>query len=853
MRIVIDMQGAQNESRFRGVGRYTIDFIKQFIDQAHDRAIEVILALNGAFPDSIDPLRADFAAHISQNSIVVWDGLTQVDYQNPKNLGRRQAAELIRETFLASLHADVVLVSDLFSGAGDHSTTSVSKLHQPLTAVIFYDLIPLMYEKDYLSHTWVKEMYNEKLAHLNNSDLLLAISSFTRNEGIRHLNHTEDTIINISSASNLSLTAHSNTTPIGSAISTNLRHALNIPTSFLLYCGGADARKNLNRLITAYAAIAPNIRHNCPLVLAGKMPKSIALDLQQHSKKQGLTSNDIIFTGYVTDNELLDLYTHALGFVFPSYCEGFGLPALEAMMLDTPVIASNTSSLPEVIGNPAALFDPLSTSDMSQSMSRLIQDEHFRTELIDHARHQRTLFSWAKTAETALNAIESTIEQHLKTAKKTPYTTNDIETHSLHQMEDIVARHTFNEHELIQISAALNTAWLREETKSFLYVDISELHQHDSKSGVQRVVRSILKNLLITPPIEYTVVPVYATPTEPYKIANRWLTQLNPTSDAPTQDTPLDPRNGDFFLGLDLQHHMVIRHENYLQNLRQRGVQVHFVVYDLLPILMPHVFMPEMEAAHATWLNTIAKFDGLIAISKAVANEAAEWIAKQKITRLRPLHINWFHLGADIDGSAPSAGLPHNSNSVLHELSQRPTFLMVGTVEPRKGQRQTLEAFNQLWQNGLNVNLVIIGKKGWHIEALVKQMQHHTERGKRLFWLDGVSDEYLEKVYAASTCLIAASEGEGFGLPLIEAAQHKLPIIARDIPVFKEVAGEYAFYFEGLNSVDLSNAVQAWLKLHQQGIAPQSSQMPWLTWKESAEQLLSIVCKDSTLKPQQNG
>ncbi|WP_115760418.1 glycosyltransferase, partial [Escherichia coli] len=90
---------------------------------------------------------------------------------------------------------------------------------------------------------------------------------------------------------------------------------------------------------------------------------------------------------------------------------------------------------------------------------------------------------------------------------------------------------------------------------------------------------------------------------------------------------------------------------------------------------------------------------------------------------------------------------------------------------------------------------------------------NHAERNRRLFWLDGVSDEYLEKIYAASDCLIAASEGEGFGLPLIEAAQHKLPIIARDIPVFREVAGNHALYFSGATPDTLANAVKEWLTL----------------------------------------
>ena len=109
---------------------------------------------------------------------------------------------------------------------------------------------------------------------------------------------------------------------------------------------------------------------------------------------------------------------------------------------------------------------------------------------------------------------------------------------------------------------------------------------------------------------------------------------------------------------------------------------------------------------------------------------------------------------------------------------------MVGTIEPRKEHAQTLAAFEQLWEEGVNANLIIVGQQGWLVDAFGSNVRHHPELSKRLFWLEGISDEYLEKVYKTSTCLIAASEGEGFGLPLIEAAQHKLPIIARDIPVF---------------------------------------------------------------------
>jgi len=153
----------------------------------------------------------------------------------------------------------------------------------------------------------------------------------------------------------------------------------------------------------------------------------------------------------------------------------------------------------------------------------------------------------------------------------------------------------------------------------------------------------------------------------------------------------------------------------------------------------------------------------------------------------------------------------------------------------------------------VDANLVIVGKEGWKdfpeelrrtIPEIVSRLRHHPELGRRLFWLEGISDEYLELIYATCTCLIAASEGEGFGLPLIEAAQHKLPIIARDIPVFREVAGNHALYFSGKEPLDLARGIKEWLALHRFGKYPKSDGMTWLTWKESAERLKDIIIND---------
>ncbi|REM39804.1 glycosyltransferase, partial [Mycobacterium tuberculosis] len=79
---------------------------------------------------------------------------------------------------------------------------------------------------------------------------------------------------------------------------------------------------------------------------------------------------------------------------------------------------------------------------------------------------------------------------------------------------------------------------------------------------------------------------------------------------------------------------------------------------------------------------------------------------------------------------------PLAAKSTLAQIAAAPAFLMVGTVEPRKGHAQTLDAFEQLWRNGIDVNLVIAGKKGWMVEEVVERLQQHPQRGRRLFWLE---------------------------------------------------------------------------------------------------------------------
>lgn len=284
--------------------------------------------------------------------------------------------------------------------------------------------------------------------------------------------------------------------------------------------------------------------------------------------------------------------------------------------------------------------------------------------------------------------------------------------------------------------------------------------------------------------------------------------------------------------------------------LKIHGVGLHFVAFDLLPTLMPQYFPPDTDGFKA-WLATISRVaDSVTGISRTVAEDIRQWVAENGPARTRPLKTGWFHLGADVQNSFPTTGRPENATVVLSTMASAPSFLMVGTLEPRKGYLQVIAAFSLLWARGVDVNLVIAGREGWQglpdelrrtIPEIMRAMKGHPEFGRRLVWLDGVSDEFLEDVYGSATALIAASMGEGFGLPLIEAAQHGVPLIVRDIPVFREVAGEYACYFNGETPENLANVIIDWLELERQGRVPQSRNMAWQTWRQSAAQLIQSI------------
>jgi glycosyltransferase involved in cell wall biosynthesis len=899
MRIVIDLQGAQGASRHRGIGRYSLSFSTAFISLAARAGHEVLVALNGMFPDQVDRLRDALHEVMPQENIRVWQGVSPVSMMDSSNNQRREVAELIRETFLASLGPDILIVTSLFEGGMDDAVGSIGKLHNIPTAVILYDLIPLIYEEIYLPDDSHRRWYFDKIASLKRSDMVLAISQSTGAEIVSVLDYPSKNVCNISGAADEKFVPLS---PDCSEISKTIRR-FGIAKPYLLYTGATDQRKNHKGLITAYAQLPSHIRKSHRLVLGGRMPKEHRAALKRCVSESGLMAKEVLFTGNITDEELLCLYNGCKLFVFPSWHEGLGLPALEAMQCGKAVIAGNRSSIPEVVGRADALFDPNDPRAIADKIVRALTDDLWRAELEVHGLQQARKFNWQSSARAALDFIEKWHQGQCNSGDEgglchtgvSPLDGLLVELRErLPSGPDRELVYRYPEAALTSVGksgrsrlqwgwrAALRRVWWKRNgrcpakvrrltqpsiapslihdgravlasclSQNFppsvrtrqLLIDISELVTRDAQSGIQRVVRSLLREWMANPRDGWRVEPVYATAdSNGYIYARKFIRKMFPSNHDDLPDQPAEAWEGDVFLGLDLQPRITPIQTDFLHVWRRRGVAVHHVVYDLLPIQYPHCFGRGADANHRRWLESIAQFDGAMCISKAVADDLTAWVKSNGPSRVRPFRIEWFHLGCDLERSQPTTGIPANAEDILVRMGARPSFLMVGTLEPRKCHRQVVEAFEALWKSGVDANLVIVGKPGWLVQPLLTRMRKLGARDERLVLIEDASDEFLEILYRSSSALIAASIGEGFGLPLIEAAHRGVPLIVRDIPVFREVANQRAFFFANDNRVStLAEAIRDWLELFRMNRHPQPCGLKMLTWKESADALFALV------------
>ena len=307
----------------------------------------------------------------------------------------------------------------------------------------------------------------------------------------------------------------------------------------------------------------------------------------------------------------------------------------------------------------------------------------------------------------------------------------------------------------------------------------------------------------------------------------------------PERCVPLAHRAGDQLVLLDSSWHA-----NFFplaEQLKRDGVGIISVIYDLIPLTHPQFCDAGLVKVFNDWFDWIARTaDGYVAISTTIRDQVREEMLRRiGAQQVEQRWFDYFHLGSELDLS--DAGAEVDRALLQMFKTAEPVFLMVSTIEPRKNHAYLLDAFERAWATGSTARLCIVGKIGWKCEALVERIRKHPELNRRLFMYNSLSDRSLEHAYSHATALVFPSYVEGFGLPLVEAMQRGLPAMASDIPVFREIGGDYMAYFDLADPQSLTDLVTGMEHSGKFPAALSLEQWRWLSWREASAQLVQRI------------
>jgi glycosyltransferase involved in cell wall biosynthesis len=375
-----------------------------------------------------------------------------------------------------------------------------------------------------------------------------------------------------------------------------------------------------------------------------------------------------------------------------------------------------------------------------------------------------------------------------------------------------------------------------------ILVDVSHIVAEDHGTGIPRVVRNVVRWMMCTDRAGIEPVAVVLQDGA-LTVAGDWLDRQGLR--VPGEEWPhsLEPFTaGDLLLMLDSSWARYGEFHAVFERVRSAGGSVVTAVYDLLPMVLPPGNIVEGgKEWFQGWLrDAVAQSDALVCISRSVADQVVDYVRANGLAR-PGLAVGWWHLGGDF-AQAPGEAA---AGSRVISASRAPFLLMIGTVEPRKCHALALDAMERIWAGGEALQLVIAGKEGWMVEALMQRIRTHPELGRRLHLLERPDDDEVSALYDRAAGLLFLSRGEGFGLPLVEAAHHGTPILCSDLAVFREIAGEFATYVEAADSGELAEAIVRWQHARDAGVLPDTRAMPRLTWEASAEALLGALLDEA--------
>ena len=745
VRILIDMQACQTESRYRGIGRYTTALVEAMVEQRGSDEIHVLL--NSAFPENLSFVRKRYYDLVGVNNVHVFDALPQSGSNDPKNGWRNDASALLREVYIEYIAPDVIFCPSFFEGFLDDAILTVARFSSIPVIVTLHDLIPLIYKQNYLQGNMAfQEGYLSKLEEIKQCSGLLTISESASSEAEELLGFSRDLLVNTSEAadSKFCKTAFSKTEK------QHLLKKFSLKQPYVFYTGGTDFRKNLPRLIEAFSSLPAELLDRHQLVFAGSMPEADRLTLMHLAQKYGVDKNTKII-GYVSDEDLISLYNMAEAFVFPSLHEGFGLPALEAMQCGTPVIASNTSSIPEVVEMDEALFDPTSVKNIAEKIERVLTDKAFKNRLVTFGNKQAMKFSWEISARKALEGIRGFVHYKKPLRHQWPVMMDIYDDLDERLIEAVVmlpgTKYGPTKEDLMRFSQAMANNRLSAESK----------------------IRPTEFRELVSWRMEGPFDSSYSL-----ALVNR---ELAHALEADGHEVSLMSSEGD---GDFLPDEIFLNANPDLKAMYDRALSQNMGQPTLISRNMYPPRVTDMRGKANALHNYAWEETGFPARDVAAFNESLQFmtVTSQHVKKI--MIDNGVSIPIEVVGNGVDHWNRITADKNYSIQNARHRFLHVSSCFPRKGVDVLLESYGEAFTSDDDVLLVIKTFANPHnrVEPELQEVRsRHPKYPSVLIIMDDISDEQLKALYQQCDTLVAPSRAEGFGLPIAEAMLSGLDII----------------------------------------------------------------------------
>lgn len=820
MRIGIDLKPFNTGSKFRGIGMYSRELIKEILRNNEENEYHF---LNIYEKYDGDPVMGK-NCYLHQYNM----GPKIVDVGERQLFRDDSTSDLVEATvkhFIEKSKIDVML----FTSPTEYGNMYEGQWFDSVFTVgILYDLIPLVFPDQCLFNSLTAEDYYKSLEFLKSLDLLLAISQSAKDDAVRLLGIPEDKIVVIYAGIDTSYRK------LEKVNLKELKKKYRITDSFIMFAGGIDFKKNIEDIIVAYSKCGKLVTNKYQLVIVGKASQDVMDKYLQIAKDSGV-ENRVICTGFIPQKDLVEMYNVTDLLVFPSLYEGFGLPVIEAMACGARVVTSNCSSLKEVAEGYATLVSPKSVKSIANGIKWVFDHPVDSMNLADKAVNYALSFTWSKVAKLTLEAIQNRYFE--KEKKSYSFEVSELLVKNIARL---YSEHClpFDMETRKELAGQLVCIQEHGEMPQYnvqnrILYDMTVVHEWIKakySTGIGRVSKELYYELSD----RINVIPVILT-------KNHGTIQINKISletyEVIEENIEISSSDIYFMPEIQLRGVQVDKAHPYVNELRERGIKTYAVVYDILPLRMPQYFERKTSEAFDGYVREIIEnYDGVLCDSQFVADDVMEYCSEKKIHALENVKMGFFHLGQDTFEKKADG---HISGDIKNFFdTEQNIYLMLGTVEPRKGHEIILNAFEKMWDDKFEAKLCIVGHVGWNMNTFIERIRKHKYYGEKLAFFEGVSDKEVEYVYENSDCLIQASAGEGFGLPLIEASNYNLPILCSDIPVFHEVAGNNANYFDR-NS--LENVIKAVEDFEQGDAIMESKGIEKLSWKQTADKVYEMI------------